>query len=138
VNAVIKAKSKDRPEWNPATVEEVTDDIVDRFFHPSAGYLDSAPALDIPQQLNNDVVLPMRFALPTEEEIGQVVSGSHTSGGATSVSLEELVSRFNDLRSGKMGVKEKIIEVASRRCEIKDNADGNTVWLKWKRQPTPP
>lgn len=73
----------------------------------------------------------MRYALPTEEEIGSMVRGSHPSGGHTGIRLDELVSRFKELRAGKMGVAEKVTEVASRKCKVVDNKDGNFVWLKW-------
>jgi len=73
----------------------------------------------------------MKFALPTDEEIGAVVRGTHSSGGTTGITLDELLSRFEQLRQGKMGVREKVLEVAQRRCQTVDNADGNYVWLKW-------
>jgi 3-hydroxyisobutyryl-CoA hydrolase len=37
-----------------------------------------------------------------------------------------------------MGVKEKVLEVAKRRCGVEDNADGNAIWLKWKHEPALP
>lgn len=142
MNAVIIEKTHkegERPNWIPATLTEVTNDLVDRFFEPTSTYLASSPELEVPASLaRGNLPEPSKFALPTEEEIGQVVCGSHASGGATSIRLEELVAKFNDLRGGKMGVAEKVLEVARRRCEVEDNADGNVVWLKWKREPTPP
>lgn len=74
----------------------------------------------------------MKYALPTEDEIGAMVRGSHSAGGSRGIRLDELISRFVDLREGKMGVKEKVLEVAHRKCEVVDNVDGNRVWLKWK------
>ena len=75
----------------------------------------------------------MKFALPTEEEIGAVIRGAHPSGGATGMKLDELLSRFEEFRQGKMGVREKVLEVAKRRCQTVDNADVNFVWLKWNQ-----
>jgi len=80
----------------------------------------------------------VKYALPTEDEIGSLVRGSHTSGGGTGLRLDELLSKFNDLRQGKLGVKEKILEVVGRKCDVVDNGDGNFVWLKWKHIPTRP
>lgn len=112
---------------------------MNRFFDPRSTYLASTPELEIPESsARGDLPAPSKFALPTEEEIGQVVCGSHRSGGVTSIRLDELVTRFNDLRSGKMGVREKVLEVAQRRCDIEDNGDGNAVWLKWRHEPTLP
>lgn len=131
-------KEGERPNWIPATLAEVPDGLVDRFFDSSSIYLASAPQLEIPESLTRDPPEPSKFALPTEAQIAQAVIGSHESGGGTSLRLEELVSRFVNLRRGKLGVKEKVLEVARRKCNPEDNADGNTVWLKWKRGVIPP
>lgn len=131
-------KIKDaRPKWSPDSVEGVSDELVSRFFEPTSPFLKSVPELTIPKHLSSGVVSrPMRYGLPTEEEIGALVRGSHSSGGTTGIRLDELIAKFNDMRQGKMGVKEKVVEVAHRKCEIVDNADGNFVWLKWKHAPT--
>jgi 3-hydroxyisobutyryl-CoA hydrolase len=76
----------------------------------------------------------MEYALPSEEEIGSVVRGSHSSGGTTGLQLQELVTKFKDLRGGKMGVEERVVEVAKRKCDVVDNSDGNYVWLKWRHE----
>lgn len=81
---------------------------------------------------------PAKYALPTEAEIRLVVNGSHQSGGSTKIRLDELVERFNSLRAGKLGVREKVLEVAQRKCIMEDNADGNRVWLTWKEHPSRP
>lgn len=75
----------------------------------------------------------MKYTLPTEDEIGAMVRGSHNAGGGTGISLNELVAKFKDLRPGKLGVEEKVREVAQRKCDVVDNGgDGNAVWLKWR------
>jgi 3-hydroxyisobutyryl-CoA hydrolase len=38
VNAVLVEKTKNRPNWSPATVEEVTPEIVSQFFNPKSPY----------------------------------------------------------------------------------------------------
>ncbi|KAF4614630.1 hypothetical protein D9613_003181 [Agrocybe pediades] len=137
VETVIVKKSKERPEWSPATLREVTPSIVSNFFDPKSPYLKEAPTLSLPEELTSGTISnPLKYALPTEEEIGSVVTGSHASGGGLGLRFEELLTRFAELRPGKMGVKEKIIDVVQRRCELTDNADGNRVWLKWKHQPS--
>ncbi|KAF8651425.1 hypothetical protein AX16_004727 [Volvariella volvacea WC 439] len=137
VKALLVSKTSNRPQWSPNTLEEVTDEIVSRFFDKSSPFLKNVPALEFPESvLKQQLSPPMRYALPTEEEIGQVVRGSHSSGGSMGLQLDELVGKFADLRPGKLGVREKVLEVAKRRCEIVDNADGNFVWLKWKHVST--
>ncbi|KAF8798139.1 3-hydroxyisobutyryl-CoA hydrolase [Phlegmacium glaucopus] len=133
VKAVIVDRIKERPNWSPASLNDVSAQIVENFFEPKSPYLTSAPELTIPAELNSGTKLnPMKYALPSEEEIGSVVTGSHGSGGGVGIRFDELLKRFAVLRPGKVGVKEKIYEVVQRRCEVTDNADGNWVWLKWK------
>lgn len=136
MKAVIVDRIKERPNWSPASLEDVSAQVVANFFEPKSPYLTLAPDLTIPVELTSGTKLnPMKYALPSEEEIGSVVTGSHVSGGGVGIQFEELLKRFAELRPGKLGVKEKIYEVVQRRCEVTDNADGNRVWLKWKHLP---
>ena len=130
-------RSKDRPIWSPAYLDNVSAKIVANFFEPKSPYLTLAPELTIPAELTSGTTKlnPAKYALPSEEEIGTVVIGTHASGGRVGIRFEELLERFAKLRPGKLGVKEKILEVVQRRCEVTDNADGNRVWLKWKPLP---
>ncbi|PFH54255.1 hypothetical protein AMATHDRAFT_53149 [Amanita thiersii Skay4041] len=139
VTAVLLEKVKGRPQWSPSTLDEVSPEIISRFFSSESTFLASAPKLSIPEHLNSGTPSRfMKYALPTEKEIGSVVRGEHRSGGTTGIRLDELLSRFEDLRQGKMGVKEKILEVAQRKCQIVDNADNHFVWLKWNHQAVRP
>ncbi|KAF8077771.1 3-hydroxyisobutyryl-CoA hydrolase [Lyophyllum atratum] len=140
VRAVLidKIPSSQRPAWSPPTLNEVSDEIVSRFFAPDSPYLSSVPSLSIPEHLKSQDAgthKPMKYALPTEDEIGAMVRGSHSAGGGTGITLDELLANFDNIRNGKVGVREKVREVARRKCEIKDNGgDGNFIWLKWKHQ----
>ncbi|KAF9482807.1 3-hydroxyisobutyryl-CoA hydrolase [Pholiota conissans] len=135
VKAVLVEKTKERPQWEPSTFKEVNSAMVSRFFDSTSPFLADAPSLELPAEIATGTISnPLKYALPTEEEIGSVVMGSHASGGGLGVRLDEVVARFADLRPGKVGVKEKVIEVVQRRCEVTDNADGNRVWLKWKHR----
>lgn len=139
VQTVLVEKAKARPQWSPTTLEEVSDDIISRFFDEKSPYLASAPVLTIPETLAlGEPADPTKYTLPTEAEIRLVVNGLHQSRASTKVRLHELVDRFDGLRAGKLGVKEKVIEVAQRKCVVKDNADGNRVWLTWKDHPSRP
>jgi len=130
---VLLERIKERPNWSPSSVQDVTKDLVDRFFEPASPYLASAAELAFPAELTSGTLAnPFKFTLPSEEEIGQVVMGLHTSGGGMGMRYDELVARFAALRPGKIGVLNKLREVVQRRCELTDNADGNMVWLKWK------
>lgn len=132
---VLIDKSKDkaeRPAWSPSTIAEVPDDkIVFNFFSADSPYLRSAPTLERPAWLEKaEPSNPMRFALPREEEIGNVVKGSDGSSSAFAVTLDQLLSRFESRRRGKEGVEEKIREVVKRRCRVEPDSSGE--WLVWK------
>jgi 3-hydroxyisobutyryl-CoA hydrolase len=131
---VLIDKTSERPAWSPADLTDVSDaEIMRTFFSADSPYLSSVPKLTVPEYLSTAKEKnPMRYALPTEQEIESMVLGSHYSSGKSGIKMEELVSKFEDLRPGKLGVKEKVLEVAKRKCEIVDNSDGNFQWLKWR------
>ena len=132
MHAVLFAKTLERPEWSPAKIKDVTPEIVSRFFDADSPFLKDVPSLTPPVDLTPGTPSnPRQYTLPSEEEIGSVVMGSHATGGGLGVRIDELLARFAELRPGKMGVKEKVIEVVQRKCEVTDNRDGNRVWLKW-------
>ncbi|TFL07281.1 3-hydroxyisobutyryl-CoA hydrolase [Pterulicium gracile] len=131
VQAVLgKDRKKGRPAWKPSTIAEVDrEKVIADFFHVEKNF----PTVKVPMEdISSTPRNPMRYALPTEEEIRAVVAGSATSGGSTSVTLPELVARFQERTNGKYGVKEKVEEVVARQCQVVDNNDGNFVWLKWR------
>lgn len=126
----MEKKKEGRPDWSPTTLEEVSDEIVDRFFDQESPYLASVPELKYPF-VSGESRNYSEYALPTEKEIRDMVTGEHANGGDTGITLDELVSSFEEMTDRKMGVREKIYEVVARKCELVDNSDGNKVWLKW-------
>ena len=102
-------------------------------YSPEAG---TAPRLENPLERQSGGTArgydPMHFALPTEQEIRQMVDGSHPTSGGTVITREELLQQFEALRKGKMGVREKVLEVSQRCCvEDVDKITGEK-WLRWK------
>ncbi|KAJ7137776.1 3-hydroxyisobutyryl-CoA hydrolase [Mycena epipterygia] len=135
VTAVLVAKSKERPDWKPSTLEEVTDEIVERFFSPHSKFLQDAPTIG--NSVGEAVIRgaserKLRYALPTENDIRDVITGADPASGDMGYTLDDLLEYFYDSRGGKMGVNDKIIEVARRKTTVMDNEDGNFVWLRWK------
>ncbi|KAJ7940211.1 3-hydroxyisobutyryl-CoA hydrolase [Mycena leptocephala] len=128
VTAVLVTKSK--AEWKPSSLEEVTDEIVDRFFSPHSQFLKNAPTVmdgaRAPSGRNQE-----RYALPTENAIRDVITGEDPDSGAMGYTLEDLLEYFHDSRKGKIGVNEKVVEVVRRKTTVVDNNDGNFVWLRW-------
>ncbi|KAH9950202.1 3-hydroxyisobutyryl-coenzyme A hydrolase [Amylocystis lapponica] len=134
VQAVLVAKAKSRPAWSPASLAEVSDDFVAKeFFSTYSPEQDTAPALQPPAWLaeTTKLVNPMLYALPTEEDIGRMVAGSHNQSGSTQITLEELLAKFAELKKGKEGVREKILDVVARRCTTEGDKRSPAQYLKW-------
>ncbi|KAH6918437.1 3-hydroxyisobutyryl-coenzyme A hydrolase isoform 1 [Coprinopsis sp. MPI-PUGE-AT-0042] len=132
VESVLVTKTKARPEWKPSNLEEVKPELLERFFSKQSEYLKGLPTLEVPKEFEAFADSKhLKYALPTEAEIGAYVRGSHASSGDFGCTAEDVTSFFEKARSGKVGVREKVAEVVQRKCEVIDNADGNFVWLRW-------
>ena len=133
MNKVLVEKVRnERPPWKPDSLTEVTEEIVGRFFDGSQ-YLQAVPPLDLELDSgkNGRQRDTMKFALPTEKEIEQVVRGEHPQSGAYALTLDELVQIFRNMKNDKKGVEEKVREVAARKCEVLEDP-GNHRCLRWK------
>jgi len=132
VTAVLVTKSKDRPEWSPSTLSEVSEEFIQKeffsAFSPEAG---TAPKITPPEWIDSHPTSmnPMKYALPTEEEVQQMVTGSHKASGDFAVTVDDLVARFEELKKGKSGVREKVLEIVARKCKLVE--DGGEEYLKW-------
>ncbi|KAJ7766788.1 3-hydroxyisobutyryl-coenzyme A hydrolase isoform 1 [Mycena metata] len=138
VTAVLVEKNnKVRPNWNPSSLQEVTEDIVDRFFAPHSKFLKGAPVIGdrefVPLEVNrgHNKRAVFRYTLPTENDIRDVITGEDPESGTMGYTLDDLLEYFHDSRAGKMGVNEKVLEVVRRKTTVVDNEDGNFVWLRW-------
>ncbi|KAF9261400.1 3-hydroxyisobutyryl-coenzyme A hydrolase [Marasmius fiardii PR-910] len=130
VETVLGAKSRGRPNWSPSSLEEVTPQMVNDFFNGK--YITEKVKLEIPEPFASvPLHKPNRFALPTEIDIRDMVTGGHVTSSGSGITQDELVAKVTDLYNRKMGVREKVLEVIARKCRLADNADGNRVWLKW-------
>jgi 3-hydroxyisobutyryl-CoA hydrolase len=131
---VDKTAPPQRPAWFPSTISEVrSGEITRKFFSKDSPFTSPTPAFSAPSHpANVKEPDPAKYALPTELEIGAVVRGSGTSSGGTGLTLEELLSHFGQRRPGKHGIREKVLEVVQRKCDLVDNGDKNYRWLKWK------
>jgi len=128
VKAVLEDKIKERPNWQPSTLEEISrETIYANFFSADSPYLQSIPRMDFQPGVSRD---PMQYALPSEEAIGLVVRGYDRSSGSTAVSMDEVIARFQESeRPAKLGLMEKISEVVDRKCNTK--WIGDQAYLEW-------
>jgi len=132
VDSVLVQRLKGRPAWEPATLEAVSPEVVARFFDSKSPFLAGLPELEIPKEFESvGENRHLRYALPTEAEIGAVVRGEHAGAGDLGLTKKDVLAHFKKTYPDKVGVQDKVEEVIQRKCSIIDNADGNFVWLKW-------
>ncbi|RAK99498.1 mitochondrial 37S ribosomal protein mS47 [Aspergillus ibericus CBS 121593] len=106
VKARLLSKPPRQASWQPATLEEVTDEAVDAFFEIPED--ESRMALYHNDPDRNYEEAPYSYGLPTEGDIEKIVR-NHES--AKELQLSDIVARFE----GKEGVKEKVADVLARR-----------------------
>ena len=116
-------KLKGKPEWSPASLSEVSDATVDEYFTQ-----ETAPKLIMPRvEKELKTRDPRKYALPGEDLIMKVVKGEHPSSPDTAITVNELLDRLDEITNNKAGVREKVLEVVNRKC----NMDGDK-FLSWK------
>lgn len=103
VTARLINRTKERPNWSPTSLEEVTDKQVDSFFRQAEG--ERLGLLETGEHADFAEYPHAQLALPTEKEILAVSEGR---------SKEEIVNHFIQERDGKVGVREKVEEVMER------------------------
>lgn len=103
----------------------MNEERLEAFFRTEA----DPPQLVLPEASLNSPHAPpsfLRYGLPTEDELQALVRGSHVSSGPGALTLQELITKAEDLRGGKRGVAGKVQEVVSRRCAV--DQDGYLQW----------
>lgn len=121
-------KIRDRRfNWTPKTLAEVSDEkIREDFFDPKSPFLANVPQLAVKAETSS----PRRsYALPSEDEIRLLVLGSHATSGDKGQTLDSLLAHLRQVQGDKHGLTEKVTEVVSRRCKVR-NVDGHG-YLQW-------
>ena len=111
ISARLISKPPKQPEWQPATLEEVSSDDVAKFLEPPSTKLKLfEPSKNALNQGYREYP-HARLALPREKDIKAVVQadGKHGSKKVTEAILKEW--------QGKEGVREKIQDVLTRKTE---------------------
>jgi len=127
VSSVLVERKPGRPPWSPASLDQVDAASLEAFFKTGA----NSPQLVLPEALRKSHSAPpsfLRYGLPSEDELQTLVEGSHASSGSGALTLQELITKAENLRGGKRGVAGKVQEVVSRRCAV--DRDG---YLQWKQ-----
>lgn len=106
VKARLMSKPPRQAHWQPATLQEVSQEAVDAFFTIPEG----ESRLPLMSEQDYNQYPHQRFALPTEGEIEKFVRGH---GQSEKQVIKEFVNRWDQ----KEGVREKVTEVLKRRTE---------------------
>lgn len=123
-----------RPEWQPATLADVSDDHIQQTFfaHPPPFRNPPLPKLNLSRMQRAQAYPTYRVSphakwlLPSERDVERVVKGEDAGSDEYAVTKQEVVDRLVARWRGKVGVAEKVEEVLSRKTVV---AEQDT--LKW-------
>lgn len=115
VKARLMSKPARQAEWQPATLQEVSDTTVDNFFKIP----ENESRLALLSQGDYKNYPHARFALPSEQNIEEVVRQGHAS-------RKSVVDYFLERYAHREGVRRKVVEVLARRT-TKSSPEG----LRW-------
>ncbi|KAG9318647.1 ClpP/crotonase-like domain-containing protein [Chiua virens] len=129
ISAVLVHKIQERPEWSPDKIEDVSPEILERFFSDNSVFRSKTPRLSFPDTSLYQTINPMAFALPSESRVVDLIRSSCQDGPIT---LTALLLQLENLIKEKLGTKEKVLEVIYRRCQVVE--DQGTTIVAWKEQ----
>ncbi|GAA5822752.1 hypothetical protein JCM11251_004366 [Rhodosporidiobolus azoricus] len=125
-----------RPAWQPATLEEVRDKDLHTLFFSNKPPFSSPPVprLDFKQTRRSRprALAPFKesphrkYLLPREVDVERIVKGEDAGSDEYAVTREEVVDRLVQRYNGKVGVKEKVEEILSRKTR-----EGEQRTLTW-------
>ncbi|MCJ1314341.1 hypothetical protein MMC25_008022 [Agyrium rufum] len=110
VTAKLITKPSEKAEWEPASLENVTDEQVDEFFDVS-----QAKQLELLRHADYNEYPLRNLGLPTDREMLAAMDGLKREG--RKVEKEAIVGMFLSASNGKPGVEEKIDEFWERLGE---------------------
>lgn len=123
VTARLINKPPTTPNWNPATLDEISNSEVEAFFRMPDGEarLSLLSSSTSPQANYLDYPHPETLTLPRERAIEKVVKES-----IGEIPRGEIVQEFVKRWNGKEGVKEKVTEVLARKTR---KTPGGCEWI---------
>lgn len=116
VSAKLIRKEKGRPNWNPRTIEESDDTVVEQFVKVAEG----AERLPLLQTAVDYKQYPFpSIGLPSEDVVRKVIAGGKKT-------RTDIYAELERMYNGKQGVKAKAHDIVDR-CTVKD-AEGYVKW----------
>ncbi|BFZ64297.1 3-hydroxyisobutyryl-CoA hydrolase [Saitoella coloradoensis] len=136
VEAKLVLKGKDRPNWQPANIEDVDQDIQKWYFDvkmddPELELL-PRPRSWIPYKgMPHHRAKHYQVDLPNEAEVKQLIEGMHRDGGVNAWLAEEVVDFFVQNRRGRAGVAEKVRDILARKTKLRAAGERELSTLMW-------
>ena len=122
-------KLKTRAAWKPSTLEQVKLASIQTLFFSDKPPFDNPPLPKIAslKSAPSYKAYPhAKYALPSEKEIQDVVTGDTAASGKYAMSAEQVIEFLVKARNGKIGVREKVEEVLHRQC--RPGLEGTIKW----------
>ncbi|KAI1321778.1 hypothetical protein EDD11_000054 [Mortierella claussenii] len=111
------------PHWDPATIEDVDrEQMLGMYFRNQA-----------PQPLSLSSTMTWkeypysRYGLPSENDIRMIVTGEAEGSGPLQLTADEVADVCVKKSGGKIGVREKVLEVLSRK--VTKGPEGELKWI---------
>lgn len=128
VKSVIIDKVKGRPNWQPASHEDVKEKDVDEFFPEQQSQLELNEHSAVP----NYFEYPWRtIGLPSEDEVRAYIRGENErSDGPRRATPKrtraQVIDHFLEIRRSKIGTLEKVEDILNRKTKVTE--EGFVVW----------
>lgn len=115
VSAKLIAKPARAPEWKPATLQEVTPELVKQYLTPRPNT--TVPAIEFFHPENNFLAYPHKYGLPSEQQVQEHVLGEDNPDREFKVSVKEVIDHFDNITKSKLGAREKIQDILARKTK---------------------
>ncbi|CAG8518807.1 10762_t:CDS:2 [Diversispora eburnea] len=126
VKALLIDKPSTKPEWDPSTLSNFTEFFNDTKIE-KIEKIEGVQKLKLLTNISYENYPFSKFNLPSEEEIRKVVTGETPEAGSLSMTKNDVLNFFIKDRRGKIGVREKVIEVLNRKTKGDESNELN--WI---------
>lgn len=126
VSAKLLTKPPRVPQWNPATVGDVSPAVVTQMLEPMPD--SNSPPIEFYNANETFLQYPHKFGLPSEVDIQNYVTGNDGSDREFKVSRDEVFDHFQLSTRSKLGVNRKLTEVLARKTTPDSSDDTLLDW----------
>ncbi|CAO3609280.1 unnamed protein product [Cunninghamella echinulata] len=149
VEGILLNKPRRKPQWDPSTLNDITDDDIERLYFTSP----SPNPLSLPSTMDLYKYPYARYALPTEEDVRIAITGDDDDNNNNNnnnnndndndnnkeknndvesvnnrlLTAQDVVNWFEKGHKGKIGVREKVLDILDRKTFINSKQE-----LEWK------